>query len=204
MAGTIQRLSRNLGSRIRSVRPKQSDPKVQLERVMAEVRSQHGSLVEQAEAGLTHQRDVEQALGAAVTRHEKIRRLADEATRLAEEAARAGATARAAEQTAAATSFANQADALEREVERLDHLALQRAIASDAAKAGVRASAAALDQRLTEHHGALDRSDRAELEARLAEAKELLSRPIGADTPTVEHVEARIGERGRNSGAAPE
>lgn len=203
MVGTIQRLGRNLRSRIRSVLSKPSDPKVELERVVAEVHAQHGSLVEQADAALTHQRDVERERGAAVTRLEKLGRLAAEATQLAEAAASAGDITTEAEQTAAAASFGSQADALAREVERLDHLSLQQAIASDAAKAGVQASAAALAQRLAERHEALDPSDRTDLEARLAEATELLSRPVGADTPTVEQVEARIEQRRRDSGDVP-
>jgi len=172
-----------------------ADPKVQLERTIAEANDRHRRLRDQAASVIANHKQTEARLDRAIEELERVNASARQAVLMAKEASSTGDAGKAISNTQAAEQFANRLVALEQEIERLMSLHLQASEAADQAKAAVSQSSAALRQRLGERQKLLGQLDQAKMQQRVNEAMETLSEGIGQDVPSFDEVRERIEAR---------
>jgi phage shock protein A len=172
-----------------------ADPKVQLAQAIDDAREQHRLLSEQASVVIANQRQAQLRVDRALDEVESLNRHAQQALIMADDAARAGDTTKAAEYTDAAEVLAARLVAAESDVETSKAALLDATTAAQAAKAAVRQNARRLTEQLDERRRLLSQLEQAKMAEQMNSAMASLSSDVGADTPTLDEVRAKIEAR---------
>ena len=162
-----------------------ADPKVQLEQAIAEARSAHIRLKEQAANVIANQKQSELRLNSKLAELEKLNANVRQALVMAADAEKAGDTAKAQQYNSAAETIANQLIQVEKDVESLKSMVLESAKASDQAKAAVEQNSRVLQQKIAEKSKLLSQLDQAKMQEEMNSAMAQLNEHIGADVPVV-------------------
>ena len=181
-----------------------ADPKVQLEQAIAEGRSAHSRLKEQAANVIANQKQSELRLNNKLAELEKLNANVRQALVMAADAEKAGDTAKAQQYNSAAETIANQLIQIENDVASLKSMVLESAKASDQAKAAVEQNSRVLSQRIAEKSKLLSQLDQAKMQEEMNSAMAQLNEHIGADVPSFEEVREKIEARYTRANARAE
>ena len=172
-----------------------ADPKIQLEQALAEARSQHQRLKEQAANVIASQKQAELRLNKRMGDLESLNSNARQALIMASDAQKAGDTERAARMTSAAETIATQLIQVEKDVESLKTMVFESAQASDQAKAAVAQNSRLLQEKIAEKSKLLSQLDQAKMQEEMNSAMAQLNESVGADVPTLSEVQEKIQAR---------
>jgi phage shock protein A len=172
-----------------------ADPKVQLEQAIAEARSAHIRLKEQAANVIANQKQSELRLNNKLTELEKLNANVRQALVMAADAEKTGDATKAQQYNTAAETIANQLIQVENDIESLKSLVLESAKASDQAKAAVEQNSRVLQQKISEKSKLLSQLDQAKMQEEMNSAMAQLNEHIGADVPSFDEVRAKIEAR---------
>src|SRR5262245_19053799 len=172
-----------------------ADPKVQLEQAIAEARSAHVRLREQAANVIANQKQGELRLNNKLAELEKLNANVSQALVMAADAEKAGDIAKAQQYSTAAETIANQLIQVEKDIESLKSLVLESTEASDQAKAAVEQNSRVLQQKIAEKSKLLSQLDQAKMQEEMNAAMAQLNEHVGADVPSLDEVREKIEAR---------
>lgn len=172
-----------------------ADPKVQLEQAIAEAKTQHRRLREQAANVIASEKQAEIRLNTKLAELEKLNANARQALVMAADAEKAGDAEKAAEYTRAAETIADKLIAVEKDVESLKSMVLEAAQAADQAKVAVQQNSRMLQEKLTEKSKLLSQLEQAKMQEEMNAAMAQLTESVGDDVPTMREVQEKIEAR---------
>ena len=189
------RAFRYLGAFLNGKLDEVMDPRVQIERAVAEAQRQHGMLSDQAGAVIGHQRELEIKIARAGTEGKRLRECARQALMLAEGARASGDATRAAQHEATARVFANQLASLDSNAKTLAELHAKALVDASAARKAVEQNRYMLQRQLTERSRLLGELEAAKLAERMNAALQQVTAIGTRDVPTLADVRDRIDRR---------